>query len=101
MPRGGKREGAGRKPRVQHYERRHSVGRRELKIGQRCEVLWREAYDKGDVAGMHWSGAKRPRARKPIIQQVADEFGETRAIVERLWKEYRRLEADLGEDLAL
>ena len=99
MPRGGKRDGAGRKARVLHYQRRLSIGRRELKIGQRCEKLWREAY-KTNTAGMHWSGERRPHARKMIImRQVAEEFGETVPMIDRLWKEYRQFEADLDEDL--
>jgi hypothetical protein len=100
MPRGGKRDGAGRKPRQGHYRRRQSIGMLALKIGQRCEVLSREAY-KTNLAGMHWIGDKRPRAHKRIMRQVAEEFGETIPMVERLWKEYRRLERDLDEDLPL
>jgi hypothetical protein len=89
MPRGGKREGAGRKPRLDP--------KLAFKIGLRCEVLWRESY-KTNFAGMHWVGEKRPRTRKTILRQVADEFGETIAMVERRWKAYRRFEADLRND---
>jgi hypothetical protein len=100
MPRGGRREGAGRTPRIWRYRRRQSVGKVALTIGQRCEVLWRKEY-KTNVAGMHWTGEKRPRAHKRIIRQVAAEFGETPRMVERLWEDYRRLEADLNDDSAL
>ena len=93
MPRGGKRAGAGRKPRLSRYHRRASIGRRSLAIGQRCEELWREA-DKN-----RWKGAKRPRERKRIIAQVAEEFGETPRMTEKLWDDYRLLEADLHADL--
>jgi len=37
MPRGGKREGAGRKPRLRFLER--------MRVGARCQHLWREAYE--------------------------------------------------------
>jgi hypothetical protein len=96
MPRGGKRAGAGRKPRMLHYDGQ-SIGKRALKVGQKCEVLWREAY-KWNVAGMHWEGEKRPRAHKRIVRQVAAEFDETPRMVERRWKEYRRFEKDTDPD---
>lgn len=92
MPRGGKRAGAGLKPRLSRYRRRSSIGRRALAIGQRCEELWREA-DKN-----RWRGAKRPRERKRIIAQVAAEFGETPRMTDKLWDEYRLLERDLRAD---
>ena len=101
MTRGGQREGAGRKPRLTRYHKtneRVRVGKRALLIGQRCEVLWREAYP-SNFAGMHLFGDKRPRARKRIIRQVVAEFGETPRMIERLWADYRRLEKDLAEDL--
>ena len=62
--------------------------------------MWREAY-KTNSAGMHWSGEKRPRARMVIMRQVAKEFGLTIPMIDRLWKEYRRFEADLDEDLSV
>jgi hypothetical protein len=100
MPRGGKRAGAGRKPRHSRYKRRASIGRDALAIGQRCEVLWREAY-KTNWHGFHLATEPRPRAHKRIIRQVATEFGEkSLRMVERLWKDYRRLEADLRNDLS-
>jgi hypothetical protein len=96
MPRGGKRGGAGRKPRLMRYDG-DTIGRRALKIGQRGEVLWREAYAT-NTAGMHWEGEKRPRAHKTIVRQVAAEFEETPRMVERLWKVYRRFEKDTDPD---
>ena len=53
MPRGGKRDGAGRTSSACSATTGVTPFGRPiaLKIGQRCEVLWREAYDKGDVAG--------------------------------------------------
>ena len=89
MPRGGKREGAGRERRVDP--------KLSFKIGQQCEVLWRVSYQT-NLAGMHWIGERRPRTRKTILRQVSDKFGETIAMVERCWKAYRRFEADLRNE---
>jgi hypothetical protein len=97
VPRGGKRDGAGRKPRLLRYDG-ETVDPRAFKIGQRYEVLRREAY-KTNVAGMHWEGEKRPRAHKRIVRQVAAEFGETPRMVERLWQDYRRFEKDTDPDV--
>jgi hypothetical protein len=96
MPRGGKRAGAGRKPRLLRYDGQ-SIGKLVLKIGQKCEVLWREAYTT-NTAGMHWEGEKRPRAHKTIVRKVVAESGQTPRMVERLWKDYRRLEKDTNPD---
>ena len=84
--RGGKRDGAGRKPRVLRYHKtneRTRIGRRALKIGQRCETIRRET--------------KKPH--KVILFEVATEFDERESMVERLWKDYRRLERHLKADL--
>jgi hypothetical protein len=101
--RGGKQEGAGRKPRLKRYkkekelpkeERRQSTfERRAIEIGQLCETLWREAH--ADC----WKGKKRTSRHKKILSQVAEKFGETESMVDLLWDDYRRLEADLIEDL--
>jgi len=107
MPRGGAREGAGRKPRLKRYQRQQSIGGQALAIGQRCEVLWRESYEPDEAdkpyknfAGMHWEGAKRPWARRrSIIKRVAREFGETERTVRTCWDDYRQLESDLDEDV--
>jgi hypothetical protein len=102
MPRGGTRQGAGRKPRLLRYykqNRRKRIGTRALQIGQRCEELWRQSY-KTNFSGWHSIGEKRPRTHKRIMRQVAAEFDETVPMVERCWDDYRRLEADLREDLS-
>src|SRR6476646_10675027 len=96
MPRGGKRKGAGLKPRQKRYfkEREHeSIGKLALAIGQRCETLWREAN--ADC----WKGEKRTSRHKKIVRQVAEKFGETESMVDLLWDDYRRLEAHLRADL--
>jgi hypothetical protein len=98
MPNGGKREGAGRKPRLKRYRRRESIGIRPLKIGLLCEMLWRKSY-KSNFIGFHWIGEKRPRSRKRIIAFVARRCNETPSMVERLWDEFRRFRSDLREDL--
>ena len=48
---------------------------------------------------VHNANDKRPRNRKQIIAEVAEETGESYPMVERLWKEHRRLLADLKRDL--
>ena len=94
MTGGGKRDGAGRKPRHVRYDKRNPLmGKRAFLIGLRCEVLWRESYEH-NIAGFHWVGDRRPRSRKRIKRQVVGEFGETPRMVEQLWKDYRRFEAD-------
>lgn len=102
--RGGKREGAGRKPRLKRYKwknlpeekrQQSTFSRRAVVVGQRCETLWREAHS--DC----WKGEKRTSRHKKIHRQVASEFNKMRLtprMVERLWKDYRRLEADLRAD---
>jgi len=101
MPRGGKRKGAGRKPRQKRYktelpkeERQQSTfSRRAVEIGSRYQELLREANSG------HWKGEKRPGLHKKIEQQVAEEFGESIRMVRELAADFRRLEADLREDL--
>lgn len=110
MKRGGKREGAGRKPRLsaryRDANRRVRVGLRALVIGQRCEVLYRKAYTitpgkKVSRLDYALNGATRPWGKKRrIAKQVAKEFGETPRMVWELWREYRNLERDLEADLA-
>jgi hypothetical protein len=96
MPRGGKREGAGRKPQLLRYDGK-SIGRLAIKVGQRCEELWHKSY-KTNFFGFHEIGEKRPRTRKRIIQQVADEFDLTPRMVERLWEDWRRVLVDTDPD---
>lgn len=101
MPRGGKREGAGRKPRRKRYktklpekERQQSTfSRRAVEIGSRYQELLREANSGS------WKGEKRLGLHKKIEQQVAEEFGESIRMVRELAADFRRLEADLREDL--
>jgi hypothetical protein len=78
-----------------------------VKIGQRCESLWREAWGQNerralsqprDAKGFHRIAVKRPQARKRILLQVAAEFQETPRMVERLWDDYREFEKDLKAD---
>ena len=101
MPRGGKREGAGRKPRLKRYkkklpekERQQSTfSRRAVEIGSRYQELLREANTG------RWKGQKRTGIHKKIEQQVAEKFGESIRMVRELAVDFRRLEADLIEDL--
>jgi hypothetical protein len=87
MPRGGKREGAGRKPQLLRYDG-ESIGKRPLRVGQWCEEEWRKSY----------IGEKRPRTRKTIIWNAAEKFGLERRMVKRLWEDYRRFEVDTNPD---
>ena len=90
MPRGGKRDGAGRMPRHARYDKDEPFyGKVALKIGLRCEKLWQELYEHNHF-GFHRIDDKRPQARKAIIRKVAVEFGETPRMVDKLWDDYRR-----------
>ena len=102
MSRGGKRVGAGRKPRLKLYnkpnlpegERQESIlSWHATEMGQLCEAMWRKAW------GERWKGQKRPRERQRIIHDVALKFHEEDWAVELAWKNYRSLEADLRADL--
>ena len=64
-------------------------GKVALKIGLRCEKLWQELYEHNHF-GFHRIDDKRPQARKAIIRKVAEEFGESPRMVDKLWDDYRR-----------
>jgi hypothetical protein len=105
MSRGGKRPGAGRKPRVKHYQPRESVGKDLLWVGWRCEQILQARYETVSIVGkpgllfLHDADDPRPHINKQIITQVAKEVGESERMVEQLWEEYRRVTADLKRDL--
>ena len=95
MPRGGKRDGAGRKPRHVRYDKdKPFYSKRALKIGLWCEMLWGDSW-KHNFFGFHRTDDKRPQsARKRIVYQASKEFGETERMIETLWDDYRRFLAD-------